>query len=517
MTETEKQQSNQLRKEIAQEEERIRKCEAELANDHFLRQFLVAGGRPSHPELQTALRRFTFTKANKPTPNHYVFSGFFPEYSVLSAEIDVADLGERASVYAVRCRLVWESTYFDWLNFETSSTRTLHYSLNVWIERVADYLDFDRQRRRLDVAYPQVETQHEQAFTVIQIPIVPQKTPAEASAAAAAAAVAPAKEEEKKQESTDSLVVTWQFGGILRLAEAHPGLAQTDLDQLVVTCNNDVDQALDLLVTQCTGTFKEQEILDEKYRYSPTGRKRSDYEVLRCSRMERNETVLMQLGLGGATGEVIDPRTGVIADMSPAAIAEAAMAQSAEGGKKKAAPKKPRTPKAKKPKTPGKKAAAKGKATKEEEKQGEAPSASAPEATPAAATEPAPVAAKAPPEAVPDPLPEESKEEEEQTKRPPRKRSKDPPSETQPKAKKRATSPKETNAEEAKTPESQKKDGRMTLRTSGRRLPKASDAQESSGKEDEANGGTKRSAADEEAASASPKRATRGNNKKARG
>lgn len=493
---------DQLRKEIAQEEECIRRCEAELANDHFLRHFLVPGASPNNYELQSALRRFSFTKASNPTPNHYVLSGFFPDYSSLRAEIDIADFGD--DTFALRCCLHWEeSTYFNWLNFETSSTKTLHHSLNVWIERVANYLEFDRQRRQL-VAHPQVETQHEEAFTVIQIPIVPQTQPQVATALVAN----PTGALKSEEDATAPLVVTWQFGGILRLAEAHPGLSQTDLDLLVATCGNDVEQALDLIITQCTGTFKEERLdmapLDEKYRLSPSGRRRSDYEVLRCSRMERNETVLQRLGLGGATGEVIVDGPGI---MSAASIAEAAMNQEAKQ-RKKATPKKPRTPKAKKGKKAPPKSAQEPGTAQDGDTQQETATQAPPDASGELKTQEmnkeeatvvaAVVAAMEAEEQVAmdtSPAPPAT-EEATPMKRPPRKRVKDSPSEEQPKPKKRQTTqvtqPQEVEAEpptDAPTlqptvevqgddqmngQEPQKKDGRMTLRTSGRRLPKQS-------------------------------------------
>lgn len=237
-----------------------------------------------------------------------------------------------------------------------------HY-LAAWISCVSEYLEFDKHRREMLLeagddslctcgCLKQFTVQHVHSKSVVRFPIYSTKIK-----------ISRKRHNQQQNHSLEdnfseedqlqrrkpshilSIVWGWRWKerrAYLRLTQESAGLAalrQPDLDQLVQACHNDCWQAVQLLLTHCSGcscwrpeheprrrgaTFlatsplqrpylqdpvhdaddegddedeKEEDSSNEPFRLSPSGRRRSDYEVQRLERVHRNEQKLIQLGL----------------------------------------------------------------------------------------------------------------------------------------------------------------------------------------------------------------------------
>jgi len=329
------------------------------------------------------------TTSSKTTTNENSSGGGSPTTTVAAEEEDWSWLEQQvASVVRV------------------ASCGSTHY-IAQWISIVSEFLEFDKHRRAcLENFQPSIQCgcpkqlsfQHAHSKSLLRIPIYHPSTSGnhhhrrrrqrrnqrhdDPDASDGSEAVEPATMiHHSKPLSVLTIVWSWRWKerrACLRLAKPAPEeennnsvsgsalllLRQPDLDQLVQACHNDCWQAIQLLVTHCSGcrcwqggggasdetspssqramedTLHDADDEDDDddedesissssdsdddsnrrkakpetttrdndsspFRYSPTtGRRRSDYEVQRLKRIQRNEQMLQSLGLVSPPAEV---------------------------------------------------------------------------------------------------------------------------------------------------------------------------------------------------------------------
>jgi hypothetical protein len=379
--------------------------------------------------LQPLLRNFCFTsvvcehsrKNISKQLQEYTFHGYFLANRLVRAKIRmvVCLAGATPNIAEIHCELLSKrdsSEDWSWLQKqvvavvnETAASNSTHY-LAAWVSCVSEYLEFDHLRRAvlLDNCSThacgcprQFTVQHVHSKSLLRIPIYPKSShqqrrqPEDDDSAED-----DAPQHNRKPSHVVQIVWGWRWKerrSSLRLTQDGAAvLRQPDLDQLVQACQNDCLQAINLLLTHCSGctcwrgerggtdeacpkerTYlqdpvhdaddegddedKEEEddgvesdgkqkagpsskdpipledeggkaVVDEgggfgsegkrkvsssskdPFRWSPSGRRRSDYEVRRLERIQRNEQKLSQLGLLEQTGAMInDKRSGPVA------------------------------------------------------------------------------------------------------------------------------------------------------------------------------------------------------------
>jgi hypothetical protein len=306
----------------------------------------------------TAVNRAQGESYSTNSTNHeaagYVFRGYFVADPSVEAEIRmVFSLGttqeQSTSIQSMRCTLR-SSTGDDWtwLEQQVSAVLNNHEGANLpaWIECVSNYLEFDARRKKCleELRFAEkilpCTSQQQGNHAVLQIPLGDPK--------------------EEDAANRLSIVWGWKWREArdsLRLNQASSGLKQADLDQLVVACDGDCWTALQLITQyepvgedESSSSGEEESVVEDMrvhkrrrdalhlqhdpvhdaddegdgddpsdddgtidsaatpkgaelknpedaFRLSPSGRRRSDYEVERLIRIQRNELKLVQLGL----------------------------------------------------------------------------------------------------------------------------------------------------------------------------------------------------------------------------